>query len=101
MAVENLQGELQRVRKTLDLQESLVNGCDQELSHCSGGRVSLSFHYYRLDNRTDIDSHGFRLGLGTNSPPQFGQTLFISAAHCSQKVHSYEQITAMPFGSSS
>jgi hypothetical protein len=26
MAVENLQGELQRVTKTLDLQESLVNG---------------------------------------------------------------------------
>ncbi len=30
MAVEYLQGELQRVTKTLDLQESLVNGCDQE-----------------------------------------------------------------------
>jgi hypothetical protein len=28
MAVEYLQGELQRVSKTLDLQESLVNGCD-------------------------------------------------------------------------
>src|SRR5215831_8294394 len=27
MAVENLQGELQRVTKTIDLQESLVNGC--------------------------------------------------------------------------
>jgi hypothetical protein len=59
------------------------------------------FHYYRLDNRTDINSHGFRLGLGTNSPPQFGQILFISPAHFPQKVHSYEQITAMPFGSSS
>jgi hypothetical protein len=30
----------------------------------------------------------FRRGRRTNSPPQFGQTLFISAAHFSQKVHS-------------
>src|SRR5690242_10833740 len=34
MAVEYLQGELQRVTKTLDLQESLVNGCVGEFSIC-------------------------------------------------------------------
>jgi hypothetical protein len=39
----------------------------------------------------------FRLGRFTNSPPQFGQTFFIPAAHFSQKVHSYEQIIAIPF----
>jgi hypothetical protein len=38
MAVENLQGELQRVTKTLDLRQSLVNGCDQEFLCRSGGR---------------------------------------------------------------
>jgi hypothetical protein len=32
MAVEYLQGELQRVTNTLDLQESLVNGCYGELA---------------------------------------------------------------------
>jgi hypothetical protein len=30
----------------------------------------------------------FRRGRGANSPPQLGQTFFISAAHFSQKVHS-------------
>jgi hypothetical protein len=39
----------------------------------------------------------FRFGRLTSSPPQFGQTFFIPAAHLSQKVHSYEQIIAMPF----
>jgi hypothetical protein len=38
-----------------------------------------------------------RRGRFTSSPPQFGQTFFISDAHFSQKVHSYEQIIAMPF----
>jgi hypothetical protein len=32
MAVENLQGELQRVTRTIDLQESLVNGCAGEFA---------------------------------------------------------------------
>jgi hypothetical protein len=36
-----------------------------------------------------------RIGLGTNPPPQFGQTLcsFVST-HSAQNVHSYEQIRA-------
>ena len=34
----------------------------------------------------------FRRGLRTNSPPQFGQMLFISFEQFSQKVHSYEQM---------
>jgi hypothetical protein len=34
MAVEYLQGELQRVTRTIDLQESLVNGCFGEFSGC-------------------------------------------------------------------
>ena len=41
-----------------------------------------------------------RLGRCTNSPPQFGQVFFISSAHFSQKVHSYEQIIAIPFAAS-
>jgi hypothetical protein len=39
----------------------------------------------------------FLFGRCTSSPPQFGQTFFISAAHFPQKVHSYEQIIAMLF----
>jgi hypothetical protein len=31
-------------------------------------------------------------GLRTSSPPQFGQTPFISSEQRSQKVHSYEQM---------
>ena len=34
----------------------------------------------------------FRRGLRTSSPPQFGQTLFISSEQFLQKVHSYEQM---------
>jgi hypothetical protein len=41
-----------------------------------------------------------RLGRATSSPPQFGHTLFISAPHAVQNVHSYEQIRASPPGSS-
>src|SRR5437763_9914481 len=33
-----------------------------------------------------------RLGRGTSSPPQFGQTSSIPSAHGRQKVHSYEQM---------
>jgi hypothetical protein len=36
MAVENLQGELQRVTRTIDLQESLVNGCADEFAGTHG-----------------------------------------------------------------
>jgi hypothetical protein len=36
MAVENLQGELQRVTRTIDLQESLVNGCFDEFAGTHG-----------------------------------------------------------------
>jgi hypothetical protein len=32
MAVENLQGELQRVTRTIDLRKSLVNGCVDEFA---------------------------------------------------------------------
>jgi hypothetical protein len=37
------------------------------------------------------------LGRGTSSPLQFGQTCSIPAAHATQNVHSYEQITAGAF----
>jgi hypothetical protein len=37
------------------------------------------------------ESMRFR-GRRTNSPPQFGQTAFISSAHSRQKVHSYVQM---------
>src|ERR1041384_2740940 len=87
-----LQGELQRVTKTLDLQESLVNGCDQEFLRTSmvpdlvvPSTAGLLILYLRLCGRL------------TSSPPQFGQTFFIPAAHFSQKVHSKEQIIAGPF----
>jgi hypothetical protein len=46
--------------------------------------------------RTTKTGGYFRRGRCTNSPPQLGQTLFISVAHFSQNVHSYEQIMAMP-----
>lgn len=36
MAVEYLQGELQRVTRTIDLQESLVNGCFGEFAGTHG-----------------------------------------------------------------
>jgi hypothetical protein len=38
MAVENLQGELQRVTRTIDLQESLVNGCENECGNAWEGK---------------------------------------------------------------
>jgi hypothetical protein len=38
----------------------------------------------------------FLCGRRTSSPPQLGQTFFIAAEQASQKVHSYEQIIAMP-----
>ena len=36
----------------------------------------------------------FFLGLRTNSPPQFGQTLCLSSVHGAQNVHSYTQMYA-------
>jgi hypothetical protein len=41
-----------------------------------------------------------RLGRGTSSPPQFGQTPFVSSAHDAQNVHSDEQMSASPSGPS-
>ena len=38
----------------------------------------------------------FLRGRRTSSPLQFGQTFFMAAEQASQKVHSYEQIIAMP-----
>jgi hypothetical protein len=39
MAVEYLQGELQRVTRTIDLQESLVNGCADEFAGWESPRI--------------------------------------------------------------
>ena len=41
-----------------------------------------------------------RRGLGTSSPPQFGQMWENSSPHIVQNVHSKEQMTAAPAGSS-
>jgi hypothetical protein len=38
------------------------------------------------------DDDVLRRGLRTSSPPQFGQTAFISSEQRSQKVHSNEQM---------
>src|ERR1051326_8200562 len=54
IAVENLQGELLRVTKTLDLQESLVNGCDQEF--CAGAFLENDGFPYSLFNHKEASS---------------------------------------------
>jgi len=88
MAVEYLQGELQRVSKTLDLQESLVNGCDQEFLDAGYGKEPASFHKQVLHKLPNLILYLFRRGRRTSSPPQFGQIFFIAPAHFSQKLHS-------------
>ena len=92
MAVEYLQGELQRATKTLDLQESLVNGWFSEFS-LSRKRDDYTkmgpddFVWVRIRVRLSLGLPSAWVGV-TSSPPQFGQTFFISPAHFSQKVHS-------------
>jgi hypothetical protein len=53
-------------------------------------KLSLSFRNGIL--RLPQDDDVFRRGRRTSSPPQLGQTLFISCEQFSQKVHSYEQM---------
>ncbi|GAA3071317.1 hypothetical protein GCM10017562_43240 [Streptomyces roseofulvus] len=45
---------------------------------------------------TRAGTYVVRVGLGTSSPPQLGQTPDISSVQGTQKVHSYEQIRAGP-----
>ena len=89
MAVEYLQGELQRVRKTLDLQESLVNGCDQEiLDGCwLSGKSPRVFISTLLNKLPNLILYLFRRGRRA-----IPATVWTNILHCFgaflQKVHS-------------
>jgi hypothetical protein len=69
MAVENLQGELQRVTKTLDLQESLVNGWVGEFwfplpIYLFAKLLNYSADYCSADSAQD---HNRSVSLGNDS----------------------------------
>jgi hypothetical protein len=100
MAVEYLQGELQRVTKTLDLGQSLVNGCDQEF--LSGGPFPESrlLPNRLLSNSRGVDSLITLSRTLYQFPTPNLDTFFISLVHFWQKVHSYEQIIAVLFAGS-
>lgn len=57
--------------------------------------VSVSQFTTCLITRVILNLYLLRLGRLNSSPPQFGQTFFISAAHFSQKVHSIKSRSSL------